>query len=114
MKHADHTTRFALHTAKAPKDVLEIAEARLRHSATFVPGDPPRDGTFVWVCSPCSEPCTEVQPDAIHWHAPATAREVFVQTRASGPPHQAEAARVAESLRQAGLECWEEAEPEGD
>ena len=114
MKHADHTTRLALHTAKTPKDVLEIAEARLRRSATSVPGDLPRDGTFVWVCAPCSEPCTEVQPNAIHWHAPATAREVFVQTSAGGRPHHAEAARVIESLRQAGLECWVEAEPEGE
>ena len=113
MKHVDHTTRLALHTAKTPEDVLEIAESRLRRSATSEPAEFPRDDTFVWVCAPCSEPCTEVQPDAIHWHAPAMARAVFVQTRAGGPAHRAEAARVAESLRQSGLECWIEGEPEG-
>lgn len=113
MTHAAHTTRLALYTAKTPEEVLEIAEPRLRRSATSEPGDYPRDGTFVWVCAPCSDPCTEERPDAIHWHAAATAREVVVQTRAGGPPHHAEAARVAESLRQSGLECWIEAEPGG-
>ena len=112
MKNVDLVTQLHLHTVKSPEEVLETAETGLRRAVAPESGDDGGD-TVVWVCAPCSEPCAETQADALHWHGPAAAREVYVQTGAARRSHHVEAVQaVADSLRESDLD-YLMVEPEG-
>ena len=104
MKNVELVTHLSLRSVKSPQEVLEIAEAGLRLAVTPELCDHGGD-TVVWVCAPCSEPCAEKQADALHWHGPATAREVYLQTGGPQRTHHVEAVQaVAQSLRKSGLD----------